>query len=102
MHLGFPDDSQWDFFFFTEQDEIHCHHDVLSISFIEGHVAGIVVQLVNNISPSWLVTLLEIIHFPQRCSMSPAGFMFATTLRKMFPVFEARINDLASLAASGK
>ena len=54
---------------------------------------GIVVQLVNNISLSWLMTLLETIHFPQRCIVCPADFMFATTLRKMFPVVEARINE---------
>ena len=85
--------TQWDFLFCTEQDEIYCHLDVLSMSFNEGIVAGIVVQLVNNISPSWLVILLKTIHFPQRCSMCPAGFMSATTLRKMFPVFEARIDE---------
>ena len=39
------------------------------------------------------MTLLETIHFPQSCSVCPADFMFATTLRKMFPVVEARINE---------
>lgn len=43
--------------FAQKRKKIYYHHDVLSMSFNEGRVAGIVVQLVNNISPSWLVTL---------------------------------------------
>ena len=73
--------TQRDFMYCTEQEEIHYHHDVLSMSFNEGLVAGNAVQLVNNISLSWLVTMLKTIHFPQCCSMCPAGFMFVTTLR---------------------
>lgn len=39
---------------------IYYHHDVLFMSFNEGCVAGIAVQRVNDISPSWLVTLYTV------------------------------------------
>ena len=100
MHLGFPDAHAMGFYsFFTEQDEIYYHHDVLSMPFNVyafqwswTTMASLFSWLIIFPCPGWWLCLKPSI-FPSAAACTLLTSCLPQPSEQMFPVVEARINE---------
>ena len=109
MHLGFPDAHAMGFYsFFTEQDEIYYHHDVLSMPFNVyafqwswTTMASLFSWLIIFPCPGWWLCLKPSI-FPSAASCALLTSCLPQPSEQCFQSLKPVLMNLASLAASGK